>query len=545
MVTLRPYQLDISSKIGAAWADGARHVCAVLPTGAGKTLVFANELRKLTGYRFAFAHRQELVAQMSLALAMFGVRHDIHAPEAVIRGAVRKQTRRFNRHFYQPGSRCIVGSVQTLLNRGDKLKTAFNSAELLVIDECHHVLRGNMWGRMISMLPESCRGLHVTATPERPDGKGIGRSASGIVDTMVQGPSARELINAGFLSEYRIFGPYTDIDLTGVKTSRATGDYVQPGLVAAVKKSKITGDVVGSYIDIAPGKIGVTFVPGVRLGEDVAAAFNAAGVPAAMVHAKTPSAERQKAIERLGRGDLKQVVNVDLFGEGFDLPTIEVLSMARPTQSYVVYSQQFGRVLRPLEGKGAAIIIDHVQNVKRHGLPDTHRDWSLSDRESRGGKPVQSGPPVRTCRACTQVYQSWEKDCPYCGWQYTTDPAATIEQVEGDISELSPDVLAAMRGEVARVDAPSTDVGDMLRRAGAPEIAARGAMARHRDRQTAQTALRDAIAVWAGYQRAANQTPGQVVKRFYASYGLDVITAQTLGRKKAEELTTKLIEAIK
>lgn len=519
-------------------------MCAVLPTGGGKTFVFANALSQETGYSFAFAHRQELVVQMADALATFRVPHNIQAPEKLIRYIVRKQTEKYSRHFYNPGAKCVVGSVQTILNRRDRLRTAFDNAKLMVTDECHHVLKENMWGKIISYLPDTCRGLLVTATPERPDGKGIGRSADGIVDSLVSGPSARELIAAGYLSDYRIFGPYTNIDLTQVKVSGTTKDYVQKGLNSAVQKSSITGDVVGSYLKIAPGKIGITFVTGVDLGKDMAASFNAKGVPAAMIHAKTPDTVRQKAISDLSCGLLKQVVNVDLFGEGFDLPAIEVLSMARPTQSYVVFSQQFGRVLRIFEGKGRAIIIDHVQNVKRHGLPDSYREWSLDGKkDKRGDKKPDT--PIRTCRNCTRVYQSWKKDCPYCGWVHVAAPSATIEMVEGDISELSPEVLQALRGEVSKVDAPAEDVGHRLKMAGAPEIAVRGAVARHRERQEAQSELRDAMAQWAGYQSAAGQDLGQIMKRFYSYYGMDVVTAKALGRRLAEELTEKLRGAIR
>jgi DNA repair protein RadD len=112
-------------------------------------------------------------------------------------------------------------------------------------------------------------------------------------------------------------------------------------------------------------------------------------VPAEVVHSKTPDAVRTRILARFRNREILQLVNVDLFGEGFDLPAIEVVSMARATQSYGLYVQQFGRALRIMDGKTHALIIDHVGNVGRHGLPDARRIWTL-DRRERGarGRPA-------------------------------------------------------------------------------------------------------------------------------------------------------------
>jgi len=504
------------------------------------TIVFGNKLAGEYGTTFAIAHRQELIGQISMALAKYGIPHVLHAPKKVVQWIVSLQTRTFGRHFVNgPGASCHVAGVITLLNRANSLSSEIRRSSLWVIDEFHHCLKDNVWGKAVKLFPESCRGLGVTATPERADGKGIGRHASGFADTMVVGPGMRCLIQSGYLTDYRIFGPYSDIDLSGV-TIGSTGDYSKPKLVAAVRKSRIVGDVVRSYCEIAPGKIGVTFVPDVKTAEELATAYTAAGVPARIVHAKTPDRQRQESTEMLARGELKQLVNVDIFGEGYDLPAIETISMARPTESYPLYVQQFGRGLRILEGKTDAIIIDHVRNVTRHGLPDSHREWSLDNRERKSSKRDPDLVPIRTCRRCTAVYESWQKDCPYCGWVYEAAPMGTIEQVEGDITELDPSLLAVMRGEVDRIDEPDYMMIDRLRKAGMPPQAVNGAAARHRERQEAQCTLRSVIAEWAGYQNAAGQHNGTVLKRFYHSFGMDILSAQALGRRQAEELTERL-----
>jgi len=385
------------------------------------------------------------------------------------------------------------------------------------------------------------RGLGVTATPIRADGKGLGAHADGVMHAMVEGPSMRWLIDQGFLTDYRIFAPPSDLDMTVMQVSQSTGDFTQQSVKKAVKRSHIVGDVVEHYKRIAYGKLGVTFASDVETAGDIAAQYNAAGVPAAVVDAKTPDRIRQDCVRRLGSRELWQLVNVDLFGEGFDLPAIEVVSMARPTQSYALYSQQFGRALRPMPDKEAAIIIDHVGNVIRHGLPDKERIWSLDGRES---VPRMKNPdddiPLRYCTACTQPYERFRKSCPYCGHVHVPEGRDSIEQVDGDLFELSPAVLEQMRNEAARAMEHPSSVGLRMRRAGASEIAVRSAEKQLRLKQEALVALRESMAWWAGKQLATGLSEQEAHMMFYHRFGVDALSAQTLGRKDAIELAERI-----
>ena len=272
----------------------------------------------------------------------------------------------------------------------------------VVVHNCHHLLAANKWGKGVSLFPNA-RGLAVTATPVRADGRGLGRGSDGLIDYMVQGPTMRELIDAGYLTDYRIFAPASDINLANVPVSDTTGDFSAPALRDAAKRSHVTGDIVENYMKIAPGKLGVTFCVSVELAGETAARYRAAGVPAEMVSANTPELERAAILRKFARRELLQLVNVDLFGEGFDLPAIEVVSMGRPTASYGLYVQQFGRACRPMENKDRAIIIDHVGNVLRHGLPDAPRIWTL-DRRDRTWKESQRG-----LRETMALYGGWQK----------------------------------------------------------------------------------------------------------------------------------------
>lgn len=524
---LRPYQQDLTTKIYSVW--GAHHnVLAVCPTGGGKTVIFSNIILNNRGPSIAIAHRQELVSQISLALARNGVRHRIIAPPSVIRLCSQVHCAEVGASWVDPSAMCAVAGVDTLVRRGDALRAWADSVTLWVQDEAHHLLPDNKWGKAIAMFPHA-RGLGVTATPERADGRGL----DGVFQKLVSGPTMRELIKRGYLTEYRIFAPRTsDLNLQTIDVSKATGDYNPIQLKLAVRKSHVVGDVVDHYLRIARGKLGVTFATDVETATDIAAQFNANSIPAAMVCAETPDRERIDALRKFKRRELLQLVNVDLFGEGFDLPAIEVCSFARPTQSYPLYVQQFGRALRILDGKKVAIIIDHVGNVLRHGLPDADRVFSLSAREKRDRST--EGEKLRTCPSCTGVYERiLGPVCPYCG--HAARPAARNgpEFVDGDLLELDEATLARMRSAVAKVDKTPEQYQEELSRTGIPLPGVWANVKRHKDRQRAQEILRDAIAWWAGYH-------GMDYRRFYLTFGVDVLSAQALGSQDASELTVKI-----
>ena len=529
MIQLYDFQADLERRTYAAWLAGARNVAAVLPTGGGKTVLFSKIMADHACPSIAIAHRQELVGQISLALARNGVRHRIIGPRSVARACSNLHLAETRRNYIDPTSARAVAGVDTLVRMPHD--AWMDRIGLWVTDETHHMLADNKWGTAASMFPNA-RGLGVTATPCRADGRGLGRHADGLIDTMVVGPPMRELIDAGWLSDYRVFVPPSDLDLSAVAIS-AGGDFSPEPLRAAVHKSHILGDVVAHYRRIAPGKLGVTFAVDVESATDIAAAFRAAGVSAEVVSAKTPDVLRAQILRRFRAREVLQLVNVDLFGEGFDLPALEVVSMARPTQSYALYAQQFGRALRTLEGKDRAIIIDHVGNVIRHGLPDAPRTWTL-DRRERRSRGVSDIPPLRICLNCTGAYDRIQAACPYCGTAWTPTERSTPAQVDGDLAELSPDALAKLRGAI---DPP------VVVPYGAPPEIVGAVRKRHRERQEAQQELRAAISAWAGRHSTATDaaTVSALQRRFYLEHGIDVLSAQALGRREAELLKERLV----
>ena len=529
----RDYQDDLSRGVRTHWGQGARNVLAVLPTGGGKSFVVAREVSDYQGAACVIAHRGELVTQLSTALAREGVRHRVVGPDSLRRSITAVHMEEFNRSFYDPGARVAVASVNTLALMDPK-DPWVRQVGMWVQDECHHVLAENLWGKACKLFPNAF-GLGVTATPLRADGKGLGSHADGLFDAMVVGPSMRELIERGYLSEYRVFAPPSDIDLSKVTTTDS-GDFSPPKLREARRRSHITGDVVKHYLRIAPGKLGVTFEVDIDSATETAAAYRAAGVTAEVVSSKTPEALRRQILRRFRAREVLQLVNVDLFGEGFDLPAIEVVSMARPTMSYGLFCQQFGRALRPLDGKTHAIIIDHVSNVIRHRLPDAPREWSLDRRERRARSAADDAIPLRTClnEECVQVYERVLPACPFCGFAPVPADRSAPEFVDGDLLELDPAVLAALRGESERLR------GEPVYPSSAGIDTRHAIFKRHSERRVSQSELERTIALWAGWQEHLGRGLNETYRRFYHRFGVDIATAQTLGTREAYALLERV-----
>jgi len=538
----RPYQQDLHDGVYQSWADGNKNVSCVLPTGGGKTVVMAGVINQWDrGHVIAIAHRKELVGQIAMALAMNGVHHQIVGPSAMVRYIANRQRLKVGASFHDTAAKTIVASVDTLIapGRQEAVKVWKDQVGLWVIDECHHVVEGNKWGKATGLF-QNAAGLGFTATLCRADGKGLGSHSGGVFDSIVEGPAMRTLIDQGHLCDYKIFAPLTYMPLAETDVT-AGGDYSSAKLKAASKKSQIVGDVVGSYEKFCLGKSTVVFATDLETAADMNANYRAAGHKSEMVSANTKTEIRSEILDRFERKEFQILINVDLLGEGFDCPGIEAVLFARPTESYGLYCQQFGRALRPLAGKEYALIIDHVGNVVRHGLPDAPRVWSLDARE-RNPKTVNPDDqiPLRYCEECTQPYSRVMVACPYCGNEPKPDPRGRPEFVDGDIFEISAEVLAELRGEIARIDTPAEEVTRRMKAMGANPRAIGGAFKNIKARSEMQAALRTTMQWWGAAENDQGFSDREAQRRFFHKFGVDVLTAQTLGKADALALANKI-----
>ena len=536
MTDLRHYQSQLINDVYGAWQSGARNVLAQLPTGGGKAVIARSLVAQHNGASLMMAHRQELVSQLSLHLAQESVPHRIIAPKAVVANIVKIHRDAVGKSYMSPTAQNVVASVQTLAARGaDEWQKQIS---LVIQDEAHHYLRDGTFGKAATMFPNA-RSLGLTATPQRADGRGLGTHADGIYDSLVIGPSMRDLINQGHLSEYEIVMPATSFDREHL-TIGATGDFTAKSLCDESERAQIVGDVVNNYIMWAAGSLCVVFAASVEAAEKIAAQFNACGIPAASISAKNDDYERFGIMRRFTARQIQVICNCDLLGEGVDVPAIETVIMARATQSLAVFLQQIGRALRPALGKSRALIIDHVSNVREHGLPDKPRRWSL-DATIRKRDKDPDEIPITQCDNCMRAYERIYKICPYCGTKRVSvvyEGRRTIEQVEGELMLLDAATLAEMRAAV-ELETP----GAIAERVGmaAGEFAGKGAANRQMERIASQRVLYDAIAMWAGKQRAMNRPDDESYRRFWYWTGVDVLTALTLPRVEMDKLTARIM----
>lgn len=418
---LRGYQSAGLDAIRAHLRAGVRSVLWQMPTGAGKTASTAYMLKGASerGRRAWFVvHRRELILQSHRAFKAGGVSHGIIAAG-------------FDLAMRRPVQIC---SVQTIARRLDRLE----APDIIIWDECHHLAAGT-WSAIYRRYPNAVH-IGLSATPERLDGQGL----AGFFQKMVVGPTVGELIAGGYLSPYRYFAPSSP-DLSGVHSRM--GDFVQREVAAVMDKPRVTGDVVAHYRRLAMGRRALMFAVSIEASHRLVASFNAEGIPSEHVDGETPAEQRDRAIGRLERGELKVVSNVDLFGEGVDLPAVEALLDVAPTQSRTRVMQRRGRVLRMSPGKTDALILDHAGNCQRHGLPDDAREWSLDG--AGGRKKAERDPddgPIKQCMACYAISPAFMPKCRECGVAFPVK-TRTVEEIAGELQEVS---AAEMRRQAAR-----------------------------------------------------------------------------------------------
>lgn len=396
MIELRPYQQSFIDNIREQFKRGKKRVVGVAPCGAGKTIMTGWMIRQTVSNGKSavfFVHRKELIDQTSATFKALGI------PHGIIAGNTKT-------NYHYP---VYIASVQTLINRLDFIPPP----NLLVCDECHHIL-AKSYLDIIGCWSTSYL-LGVTATPERIGGKRLGD----VFNSMVQAPSTSDLIKLGNLTNFNYFDaapPELDKKLRKVKVSK--GDYANGQLANVMGNVRLIGDTVNSYRDKAGHSQAICYCVNIEHSQKVADAFNAAAISAAHIDATTDKTERNDIIDRFRRGDIKILCNVNLLGEGFDVPNCDTVILARPTMSLTLHIQQSMRSMRPnpLNPNKRAVIIDCVGNYKRHGVPDTPHHWSLDPNKPKAEGCGQA--PVKKCQNCGAINPAGVKECKICGYQF-------------------------------------------------------------------------------------------------------------------------------
>ena len=378
---LRDYQRDLLERVFQAYRDGYQSPCVVLPCGGGKSVIVAETAKQFTSNKqnvLFLVHRKELCGQIARTF----VRSDVDM------------------------TYCRIEMVQTMARRVCRCSAP---PDLIITDENHHSL-ANSYRKVYEAFPQAKR-LGVTATPERMDGSGL----SDVNDLLIEGVTAKWLIASGFLSPYDYYAP--NIRLPDFRVKRGDFDAAQVAAYFSQHLRTIYGDVLRHYRRLADGQQAICYLPSVAVSQQTAALFSASGIPAAHIDGTTPSAERDNIIHRFREGRVKILCNGDIISEGFDVPDCSCVILLRPTKSLTLYIQQAMRCMRYQPDK-RAVIIDHVNNIERHGFPDAEREWLLE------GHPKQKGSgtaPVKTCSQCFACVPANTKECPHCGHVFEVD----------------------------------------------------------------------------------------------------------------------------
>lgn len=572
-MTLRSYQAAMVDQVELAWASGKCNIIGVLPTGSGKTVTVTEIARRhYEEHGVAIAHRSVLIAQISLAFARAGLRHDIVASKSVVKTIVGMHMEELGGNFYTPGHRWKVASVDTLPGRMGELLQWARKVTIGFTDESHHLAgngpsggdKPNKWIKACNFFDQA-RWFLPTATPERADGKGLGRDHNGIADAMIEGPGMRWHIDNGYLTNYVIRAPMpADLDLSDVQVG-ANGEFNVSQLRKAVHRStKIVGNVVDTYLKHTAGKLGIVFAVDIEHARELTREFNDKSIRCELITADDSEEQRRDILKRYRNRETLVLVNVDLFGEGFDLPAIEVVMFARPTASYGLFCQQFGRGLRlhvdrdhqskwesytPEQrlaviagsSKPVAHIHDHVGNVLHFfGPPDKPREWSLETRAGRRSGPSDAI-PLRVCLnpMCMNPFERFYTACPMCGFPVPPPAGASLpEQVDGDIHLYTPEMLRALfnvdsvEAALAMKPNPFCHVPP-----GVPAIAVRGIQNTHQRKLAEQHRLTELMPLVMPPVLGERENN----RKFFLQYGVDVVRARTLGQAETAALNEKIM----
>lgn len=391
MYSLHPYQNELVKKARTELAQGKHSVLLVSPAGSGKSVIIAEIARLATeknGHVLFMVHRKELIEQI---------------------------TGSFHTNEVQMENTTIM-TVGRIVNRLDQLP----KPSLIITDETHHSLAKTY--RDIYDYYADVPRLGFTASPWRMSGQGF----TDVYQSMVEGPQVEWLIENNFLAPYKYYSVNL-INEDKLKKS-STGDYTKNSIDDAIGGT-IYGDVIENYRKLADGKQAIVYCHSVDFSKEVAEAFRSEGIAAEHADAKTSKVEREKIMSDFRSGALKVLCNVDLISEGFNVPDCEVVILLRPTESLVLHIQQSMRSMRYKPGK-RAIIIDHVANYLKHGLPDTPRKWTLEQRERKGNKKTDSDAiPIKQCPQCMSVMLSSISICE-CGHEFIAERNMEIEEAE-------------------------------------------------------------------------------------------------------------------
>lgn len=345
MTDLRPYQQDAKNAVNAEWVNGHQRTLLVLPTGCGKTIVFAKVAEDCVrdGKRvLILAHRGELLEQAS----------DKILQSTGLRCAVEKADQSCMGSWY----RIVVGSVQTLMRTKRLQQFPDDYFDVIIVDEAHHVI-SDSYRRILDYF--SCANvLGVTATPDRGDMKNLGQ----VFDSLAYEYTLPRAIKEGYLSPIKAQTIPLQLDLKQVGLS--AGDFSAGDLGTAL--DPYLEQIATEMENYCKRRKTVVFLPLVRTSKKFCKILNGHGFCAAEVNGN--SKDRADILQGFDSGKYNVLCNSMLLTEGWDCPSVDCIIVLRPTKIRSLYSQMVGRGTRLHPGKDYLLLLDFLWLTERHEL---------------------------------------------------------------------------------------------------------------------------------------------------------------------------------
>lgn len=383
---LRDYQQKALDEIRQHIRNGVKKILVWMPTGSGKTVVFSEILKGASAKQKPAAmvtRGRKLVDQCSKRLQRENVTH----------GVLMSGHWNVNR-----AAKVQICSIDTVRSRED-----YPEANILIYDEVHYAI-SKSYLDFVSKYPGKVH-IGVTATPF------TDKSLRHIADVIVKPITMQQLIDQGYLVPAVYYAP-TSPDVSKVKISKSTKDYVVADLEEILNGNDIVGNLVENWKNFGDNRATIVFAVSVAHSKHIAKMYCDAGIPAEHCDAETPEHEREQVLARFESGQTKIITNVGLWCTGVDIPHVGCIQMARPTKSYILYIQQAGRGTRTFEGKKDFILLDNAGNVLRHGFITDEPEANLD-----GKKIKEAVVPIKTCPSCFAVFNRFKAQCPSCGYK--------------------------------------------------------------------------------------------------------------------------------
>lgn len=402
--TLRPHQTRTMALLRQSLGRGSKRPMICLPTGSGKTKFAAAIVDGALSKNKRVIFTVPAVSLINQTVESFEAEgfDDI--------GVIQADHPRQN--F---GSPVQVASAQTLMRR------FIPDADVVVIDEAHRHF--NFYTRWMGQ--EAFRDVPFIGLSATPYTVGLGNH----YDDLIVGATMRELINAGYLSDFVVYVP-SEPDLSKVRT--VAGDYHEGDLSEVMGDSALVGDVVETWLKLGTGSKTLCFGVDRAHARKLQAEFQRVGVACGYIDANTPVSEREAIAEDFKAGGIQVVANVGVLTTGVDWD-VRCLILARPTKSEALFQQIIGRALRTAPSKDKAIILDHSNTHKNLGLVT---DITISRLSKGKGKQATGGverkeAQEKVCPSCSFLKLPKVHECPMCG--FAPERKSEIEHAAGEL----------------------------------------------------------------------------------------------------------------